>query len=98
MTTVYDGLPKAGIDEAGHAADWATVVTSPLRECHNLHVACGDNGARVTFDGGTTIAFYVPANCERSFTGLKIPAGTTIQGKIYLSGSSAYTNLAISVW
>jgi len=98
MSDLYDGLPIAGIDVAGHATDYATVVTSPLRECRNIHIACGDNGARVSLDGETSVAFYVPANCERAFTGLRIPPGTAIKAKRYDDSASAYTLLAISVW
>jgi len=90
------GLPTHGSDTTG-ANTYAAVVTAPDRECHYLHVAVADNGAIISLDGGVTDHFAIPANTERLFPGLVIPAGAGIQGKNLVT-SSNYTNLHISVW
>ena len=90
------GLPTHGTDATG-ANTYAAVVTAPDRECHYLHVAVADNGAIVSLDGGVTDHFAIPANTERLFPGLTIPAGAGIQGKNLAAGSN-YTNLHVSVW
>lgn len=89
-----NGLPAYGEDATGQVA-YAKVVDCPARECHFLHVAVGDNGAKISLDGGTTDHFAVPANTERLFPGLAIPASAEIHGK-NLAGD--YKNLRISVW
>ena len=92
------GLPTYGLDAVAETDDsYATIVTAPARECHYLHVAVESYGAIISLDGGSTEHFQIPANTERLFPGLQIPAGAVIQGKNAVAGED-YTNLAISVW
>ena len=92
------GLPAYGLDAVANTDDsYATVVTAPARECHYLHVAVESYGAIISLDGGTTEHFRIPANTERLFCGLAIPASAVIQGKNAVVGED-YENLAVSVW
>ena len=99
QAAVASGLPTAGRDDVGAADNaYATVVTAPARQCHYIHVAVANGGARVSLDGGATVHYYIPANTERGFAGLKIPSGAVIKGKKLADGGTQYTNLSISVW
>lgn len=93
------GMPESGEDLVGAANDdYTTVVTAPARECHFLHVAVGNGGARISLDGGANVHYRVPANTERPFWGLKIAGGANIQAKKLVDGGTQYTNCFISVW
>ncbi len=99
LATPGGGLPNSGEDALGASDNaYATVVTAPTRQCHNLHVAVENGGARISLNSGTAVHFYIPANVERSFSGLVIPSGAVIQGKKLADGGTQYTNLRISVW
>jgi hypothetical protein len=96
---ISGGNPKSGFEAAGDDDNaYNDIVTAPARECRYLHVATGNGGVRVSIDGGVTVAFYVPANTERAFTGLSIASGTVIKAKKYVDGGTIPTNTAISVW
>ena len=96
LTKQANGLPELGRDAVGQDAH-AKVVDAPARECHYLHVSVEDHGATVSLDGGTTDHFDVPANTERLFPGLAIPASSEIHAKNLNAGTN-YTKLRISVW
>jgi len=96
---VASGLPTSGFEAAGDDDNnYNSIVTAPARQCHYLHAAVGDGGVRISADAGVNVHFYVPANTERLFPGLVIPAGADIQAKKYVDGGVVSTNLAISVW
>ena len=90
------GLPVYNSDAAGADA-YAKIIDAPARVTHYLHVAVGSNGAIISLDGGTTDHFAIPANTERMFPGLAIPASAEIHAK-NLSAGNNYTTLHVSVW
>lgn len=90
------GLPVYGVDATG-ADTYAKVLDAPARTCHCAHVTVGDNGAVVSFDGGTTDHVAVPADTSVVFEGLAITASAEVHGKNLTAGSN-YTNLRVSVW
>ena len=90
------GLPVLGSDTTG-ADGYATVVTVSSQIAHYVHIAVGNNGMIVSLDGGVTDHFAIPADTERLFPGLSIPANSVIQAK-NLSAGNNYTNAYISVW
>jgi len=89
------GTPTYGTDATGQAG-YATIVTCPAWETHNLYVAVDTNPATVSLDGGTTDHLVFPAAARILLTGLMIPPGTGIQAKN--TGGSNYANLYMSVW
>lgn len=98
VAAVASGLPDDVITDAAGADAYASIGTSPAaRQAHYMHVAVGNNGATISLDGGTTDHFTVPANVERLFPGLKIPAGTDVQAKNKSAGNN-YSDLVISIW
>ena len=90
------GLPVLGTDDTGQVG-YEEIVAVSTQIAHYLHVAVGDNGMMVSLDGGATDHFAIPANTERLFPGLSIPALASIQTK-NITGEPDYTNAYISVW
>jgi hypothetical protein len=90
------GLPTFGSDATG-ADSYALVVTAPARICRYLHCAVGNYGAVISLDGGVTDHFALPANTERLFPGLEIPASAEVHAKNLTAGSN-YSNLYVSVY
>jgi len=90
------GLPIFGSEGSG-SNDYKEVVISSAQTAHYIHVAVGNNGMIVSLDNGVTDHFAIPANTERLFTGLSIPANSIIMAKNLTAGSN-YTNAYISVW
>lgn len=93
------GQPNALVtDAAGQDAIATTGYTTPARVTHNLLVSCEDFGAIISLNGATdTQNLMVNANYQEVFTGLAIPASTTIFAKNLVSGSN-FVNLRIVAW
>ena len=90
------GLPVAGSDAAGADA-YATIVTAPARECHNIAGTVGDFGMVISLNAGGTDHFTIPADMAFAFSGMDITAGVAIKTKNLVPGSN-YTNATLSVW
>ena len=90
------GLPVLGSDATG-ADGYAEIVAVSTQIAHYIHVAVGDFGMVVSLDGGVTDHFAIPANTERLFPGLSIPALASIRTRNLVPGSN-YTNAYVSVW
>ena len=88
------GLPTYGANAAGQDA-WTLLCTLP-RECHYCHGAVGANGAQLSFDGAS-VHLTIPANVERLFPGLLIPAGSRVYSRNLTPGAN-YANLYVSVY
>jgi hypothetical protein len=90
--------PVSGFEAAGDDDDAYNDIVTATELSSRMHVATGDGGVRVSLDGGSTVAFYVPANVERSFDGLAIAVGVPVKIKKYVDGGTVSTNTAVSVW
>ena len=89
-------LPNYGSRSSGSNA-YARIVSASSQICHYIHAAVGNNGMIISLDGGVTDHFAIPANTERLFPGLTIPANSRIMAKNLTAGNN-YTNAYISVW
>ena len=96
LAVLAGGLPTYGTDPTG-ADGYALIATAPARECHCIHVAVENFGMILSLDNGSTDHFAIPANTERLFPNLKIPAGSIIKAKNLVGGSN-FTNGRVSVW
>ena len=90
------GLPGYGSDAAG-ADVYAKILDCPDRQCHYVHVAVGANGAVLSLNGGAADHYAIPANTERLFDGLVIPAAAEIHARNLSTGNN-YADLHVSVW
>ena len=90
------GLPTLGSKTLGSNL-YKNIVNASDQICHYIHAAVGNNGMIISLDGGSTDHFVIPANTERLFPGLTIPANSNIMVK-NLSAGNNYTNAYISVW
>ena len=90
------GLPVLGNHDAIDES-YTEIVAVSNQIAHYLHVAVGNFGMIVSLDGGVTDHFAIPANTERLFPGLSIPALASIRTKNLVPGSD-YTNAYASVW
>jgi len=90
--------PVSGFEATGDDDNAYNDIVTATELSSRMHVATGDGGVRVSLDGGSTVAFYVPANVERSFDGLAIAVGVPVKIKKYVDGGTIPTNTAVSVW
>ena len=85
-------------DSKALGTDAYTEILATLTDVtHKIHVAVSSNDIVISLDGGVTDHFIVKANTNRLFTGLSIPAGSSIMAKNLVAGSN-YTDIYISVW
>jgi len=89
-----DQPPLMGTDATG-ADTYATVLIAP-RQCRYMAVTVATNPAIISLNGGATDHLALAAG-NSVFSGLDIPAASTIQAKNQNAGNN-YTLLAISIW
>jgi hypothetical protein len=90
--------PVSGFEATGDDDNEYNDIVTATKLSSRMHVATGDGGVRISLDGGSTVAYYVPANVERSFDGLAIAVGVPVKIKKYVDGGTIPINTAVSVW